>query len=215
MLLRYLPPLPCYHAARGRSRLRNAGKMPLLQPPPPLPCCHCDSCRSAAADNAVLPSGCQAGRCHHAGVTIAAAALSPPCCCHATRCLHPTAMLLPPPPRCYRRLRVPPPSLCCRRHRHTAATTITVLPPPPTMPSRFHLRCCHTATKLPPPPLPLLQISSAIGVRVHTCMRISQPIFLMMHRLCVSEWMAKNTVPVSIWGVPKKLHLGTPRYQLP
>ena len=37
---------------------------------------------------------------------------------------------------------------------------------------------------------------------------------------CVAKWMAKNTVPVTIWGVPirmergretKKSHLGTPR----
>ena len=36
---------------------------------------------------------------------------------------------------------------------------------------------------------------------------------------CVTKWMAKNTVPVTIWGVPiwkgggrqKNTHLGTPR----
>ena len=36
---------------------------------------------------------------------------------------------------------------------------------------------------------------------------------------CVTKWMAKNTVPVTIWGVPvwkgggrqKNSHLGTPR----
>ncbi len=33
-------------------------------------------------------------------------------------------------------------------------------------------------------------------------MRVFSAKFLLMHRLCVTEWMAKNTVPVSIWGVP-------------
>jgi len=49
---------------------------------------------------------------------------------------------------------------------------------------------------------------------------VSQPKCLVMHQCCVTQWMAKNTVLVSIWGLPmwkrggrrKKYHLGTPRF---
>ena len=56
--------------------------------------------------------------------------------------------------------------------------------------------------------------------RPHQNAWVSQPDVLVMHWLCVTQWMAKNTVPVSIWGLPivwkqgGRQKLGTPRFHL-
>ena len=202
---RCLPPPPCYRAARRCSRSRNAGKLPLLRLLPlPVRCCRV-SCPGAATNDAALPPHCQAGRrsCAAAATTAAALLLFPFCC--AARRRHPAAAVLSPPPCCYRCLCItttivvlPPPPLCCRCLHRRAATTAKVTALMPPLPLHFCLRCRQAAAELPPLPPPLLQMSSAVGVEgAHLHVRVYQPNYLLMHQLCVTEWMIKNTVLVS------------------
>jgi hypothetical protein len=120
-----------------------AGKLPLPLPPPPpllpLRCCR-TSCRGAAANEAVLPLRCQAGRrCRAAAATAAAALLPPPRYCRHPAAVLPvaTALLPPPLPRCHHRCRavataataaLPWPPLPCCRHCHRRHANATAAP---------------------------------------------------------------------------------------
>ena len=68
--------------------------------------------------------------------------------------------------------------------------------------------------------------NSTVGISV--CQRrggkvlVSRPKVLVMHQHCRTQWMAKNKVPISIWGLPiwkwggrqNNSHLGTPHFHM-